>query len=214
MLRYTNNISKFSMQKILPLFLVVILIGAGCTDRNPSSSSISEPSTSTQEEQVLEKQEQEKETEKITKDSDTETGKSAIVVMEDEVEVVVEEIQEEEGVKEETIPSEEPLVVEEEPLPEEIPEEEIPALSITMKSGNFFFEPSQMTASPGQEVHLTFLENSGFHTFVIDEIALNESIETGNTISFTAPMTPGNYAYYCDVGSHRSMGMEGILIVK
>ena len=53
MLRYTNNISKFSMQKILPLFLVVILIGAGCTDRNPSSSSISEPSTSTQEEQLL-----------------------------------------------------------------------------------------------------------------------------------------------------------------
>ncbi len=87
-------------------------------------------------------------------------------------------------------------------------------LTVSMASGNFFFDPSTITARPGQEVSVVFSDSEGDHTFVIDELALKERIATGTVITFVAPETPGNYAYYCDVGAHRKLGMEGVLIVK
>lgn len=87
-------------------------------------------------------------------------------------------------------------------------------LSVTMTSGNFFFDPVSLTASPGQSVSISFSENEGVHTFVIDEIGLKKTISTGGVVTFAAPTVPGSYAYYCDVGAHRKLGMEGVLIVK
>ncbi len=87
-------------------------------------------------------------------------------------------------------------------------------LSITMTSGNFFFDPATITASPGQSVSVTFTGNEGVHTFVIDELELKKTISVGTVVTFTAPSTPGSYAYYCDIGAHRKLGMEGVLVVK
>ena len=88
------------------------------------------------------------------------------------------------------------------------------AVFVSMESGNFFFSPSSITAEPGQEVVISITENSGTHTFVIDEIGYKSGVSTGDTLSFTAPTEPGSYSYYCDVGSHRALGMEGTLIVE
>jgi len=86
--------------------------------------------------------------------------------------------------------------------------------TVSMTSGNFFFEPTTINAEAGQEVQVTFSKNTGFHTFVIDEIDINSQIEEGETVTFTAPTEPGSYAFYCDVGDHRAQGMEGTLIVE
>lgn len=91
---------------------------------------------------------------------------------------------------------------------------DVEPLSVAMTSGNFFFDPSTITASPGQKVSISFTDNEGTHTFVMDEIGLKKTITTGTVITFTAPTTPGSYAYYCDIGAHRKLGMEGVLIVK
>ncbi len=87
-------------------------------------------------------------------------------------------------------------------------------LAIAMTSGNFFFDPATITASPGQKVSISFTDNEGTHTFVIDEIGLKKTITTGTVVVFTAPTAPGSYPYYCDIGAHRKLGMEGVLIVK
>ncbi len=87
-------------------------------------------------------------------------------------------------------------------------------IAISMIADNFSFSPTTITATPGQVVNVTISSNSGFHTLVIDEIGLKETTKTGGVISFTAPTTPGSYPFYCDVGSHQSLGMEGTLIVK
>lgn len=87
-------------------------------------------------------------------------------------------------------------------------------VNLDMVSGNFFFEPNTISAAPGDSIKITFTENSGFHTFVIDELELNFSIEEGEALKFTAPTEPGSYSYYCDIGSHRAFGMEGTLIVE
>ena len=108
------------------------------------------------------------------------------------------------------------MVVNDEPEQEEADGE--PAmdevLSVSMESGNFFFSPSTITAESGQEVVITIEQNAGTHTFVIDEIGYKSSVSTGDVLTFTAPTEPGSYSYYCDVGSHRALGMEGTLIVE
>lgn len=88
------------------------------------------------------------------------------------------------------------------------------ALSMNMKSGNFFFEPSVINAKAGQDVNITFTESAGFHTFVIDAIDLKATVSADGTVSFTAPTTPGRYEFYCDVGSHAQLGMKGTLVVE
>lgn len=94
-------------------------------------------------------------------------------------------------------------------------QEEVPDVkSLSMTSGNFFFEPASIRVAPGEEVEILFAENEGVHTFVIDEIGLNVPINEGASVTFTAPSDPGTYSFYCSIGNHRALGMEGVLIVK
>lgn len=86
--------------------------------------------------------------------------------------------------------------------------------TINMKTGNFFYDPASITVKAGEEVKLVFETNSGMHDFVIDEIDFKAQVKQGESATFTAPTEPGTYAYYCSVGSHRAMGMEGVLIVE
>ena len=85
---------------------------------------------------------------------------------------------------------------------------------VSMESGNFFFKPNVINAKTGEKVTISIAKNSGFHTFVIDELNIKEQISDGKKFAFITPDKPGTYAFYCDVGSHRELGMEGTLIVK
>lgn len=86
--------------------------------------------------------------------------------------------------------------------------------TIDLKSGNFFFEPKVINAKPGEKLRIDFRGNVGTHTFVIDEAKVKETVKDGSGFEFIVPTTPGSYAFYCDIGNHRAMGMEGTLIVK
>lgn len=86
------------------------------------------------------------------------------------------------------------------------------SVNITVK--NFTFTPTTIEAAPGQEIDIKFVGVEGFHTFVIDSLKVEKNITEGSSVSFVAPTAPGNYPFYCNVGSHRAMGMEGTLIVK
>lgn len=96
---------------------------------------------------------------------------------------------------------------------EEMSDSGVPAKVVEMRTGNFFFEPASIAVELGQEVMITIAENTGTHTFVIDELGINEVINEGETFSFT-PTDDGTFTFYCDVGNHRAMGMEGTLHVK
>jgi plastocyanin len=89
-----------------------------------------------------------------------------------------------------------------------------PDITISMTTGNFFFNPSTITAAPGDRVLIEFASNSGTHDFVIDELNVDYDIEEGGNYIFTVPDEPGTYSYYCSIGSHRAMGMEGTLIIE
>jgi plastocyanin len=95
----------------------------------------------------------------------------------------------------------------------ELPENET---AITIKGTEFIFTPSMIEAKPGK-IEITFI-NTGMmqHNLVFEDLDL----ETGllgkgeeETLEFELTK-PGIYTFYCAVGNHRQLGMEGELIVE
>ncbi|OGL96332.1 hypothetical protein A2318_00115 [Candidatus Uhrbacteria bacterium RIFOXYB2_FULL_45_11] len=86
-------------------------------------------------------------------------------------------------------------------------------IRVDMEVKDFTFSPKIINAKAGETIKLTFTKVEGTHTFVIDGITnVKAEIKTG--VIFKAPTTPGSYPFYCNIGNHRAMGMEGTLIVK
>ncbi len=80
---------------------------------------------------------------------------------------------------------------------------------------NMSFTPAVLNVKKGDLVKITFKNTQGFHDFKIDEFgAATKQIKSPDTevLEFTADKV-GSFEYYCSVGSHRSMGMVGILNV-
>lgn len=111
-----------------------------------------------------------------------------------------------------------------EPTPETTPEttattEQVTAVGtvkeFTVSGDNFAFAPSTMTVKKGDTVRVTFVNAEGFHDWKIDELNVaTAKLQAGGTetVEFVAE-TAGSFAYYCSVGTHREMGMEGTLVV-
>lgn len=76
---------------------------------------------------------------------------------------------------------------------------------------------SSTTLKRGETVKI-MLSNTGKmkHDFLIEEMGIGtETIESGETttLEFIVPMT-GDLTYYCGVGEHRAMGMEGKFTIE
>jgi plastocyanin len=88
------------------------------------------------------------------------------------------------------------------------------------------FDPKIITARAGATVNLDFwntdnamhLDGGGVHTFIMDDqhIYVKIPAEARQAFSFTAPMTPGDYDFYCNTccGGKASPTMHGTLRVE
>lgn len=86
----------------------------------------------------------------------------------------------------------------------------------TVKASNFKFDTSEIKVNQGDTVKINFVNEQGFHDFVIDEFGVKTKQANGpseETVTFVADKA-GTYNFYCSVGQHRSMGMEGNFIVE
>lgn len=83
------------------------------------------------------------------------------------------------------------------------------------------FDPTTLSVPAGANVTVTFLNQDTNtlvqHNWVVEGIAGAASANIGGGASdefaFTAPLQPGEHAYYCSIGDHRARGMEGTLTV-
>jgi cytochrome c oxidase subunit II len=87
------------------------------------------------------------------------------------------------------------------------------------------FDPKVITVKAGQSVNLDFwntdnamhLDGGGVHTFIMDSQNINVKIpaEARQSFAFTAPMSPGDYDFYCNTccGGKQSPTMHGTLRV-
>lgn len=106
-------------------------------------------------------------------------------------------------------------VVQEEPISQTM-KIESKVKEFTITGGAYFFKPNVMEVNKGDTVKITLVNSGGFHDLVIDEFnARTKQLQSGQseTITFVADKA-GTFEYYCSVGSHRAMGMKGILTVK
>ena len=85
----------------------------------------------------------------------------------------------------------------------------------TIRESNFRLDPETITVNKGDTVRITVINDEGMHNLFIG--GYNErtsTVSAGNTevIEFVANEA-GTFNMWCEVGSHRSSGMEGTLIV-
>jgi plastocyanin len=88
---------------------------------------------------------------------------------------------------------------------------------IVVSGDEYSFAPSAISLKAGEEVKVVF-KNTGRlpHNLVIDELkASTKTIGGGqeDTITLKADKS-GTYTFYCSVGNHKQLGMEGTLQVK
>ncbi len=89
-------------------------------------------------------------------------------------------------------------------------------IKIKVIAKNFSFEPKEIKAKIGQKIKIEFVNQQGFHDFVVDEFNIaTKKINEGQTdiIEFV-PNKKGQFEYYCSIGNHRQMGMVGKFIIE
>jgi plastocyanin len=95
---------------------------------------------------------------------------------------------------------------------------------VVVEVHSFYFKPSRILVKSGTPVELTLKFKNLFtpHNLTcghadagieIDKSAGFMSFHRTKSVRFT-PTTPGEYSFYCGVGSHMSKGMTGTIVVQ
>ena len=80
-------------------------------------------------------------------------------------------------------------------------------------SGKYQFSPAEMQFKVGETVEFTIAAETEFHTFNVDELNIDQSVDGGETIVFTHTFdTAGTFRLYCI--PHGENGMEGQIVVQ
>ncbi len=84
-----------------------------------------------------------------------------------------------------------------------------------MELGDNFFSPTELTIPANTDVTIT-LTNTGNleHTFTIDDLEIDETLQPGDTREVTINAEAGEYEYYSSVPGQREAGMVGTLTVE
>ena len=91
--------------------------------------------------------------------------------------------------------------------------------SVTLTATDFKFNPSDPTVKSG-DVSFT-MKNDGqtAHSLEIEDVngqdkELEGDVSPGQNGTLKVNLPPGKYEFYCPVGNHRDMGMEGEITVN
>lgn len=88
--------------------------------------------------------------------------------------------------------------------------------NITVVAKNFRFEPADIKVKKGEQVKITVQTTEGLHNMFIegyDVRSVHQGMGMTDTMEFTADKT-GTFNIWCEVGSHKALGMVGKLIVE
>lgn len=94
-----------------------------------------------------------------------------------------------------------------------VPERQSGVREIDIVSRSFIYDPEIIEVERGETVVISF-QNSGIHTFTIDELGIDKPLRGNSvTVEFT-PRETGTFEFYCAIPSHKEQGMIGELIVN
>lgn len=87
------------------------------------------------------------------------------------------------------------------------------AVGLVDAAGEYVFDPSEFTYDVGQAVQFTLTAQSEFHTFTVDSLGIDCSVEAGETVIFNFTFdSPGTFPLVCI--PHESQGMKGFIKVN
>ncbi|MBI4157906.1 cupredoxin domain-containing protein [Candidatus Woesebacteria bacterium] len=97
-------------------------------------------------------------------------------------------------------------------------EEDESVTEIKVLGKEFSYAPSTINVKNGEKVKITFT-NSGtmMHDLVIEDLDIRtKMVAPGgtDTLEFTVPDKASSLTFYCSVGGHRALGMEGTFLIK
>ena len=80
-------------------------------------------------------------------------------------------------------------------------------------SGDYRFDPSELTFAVGETVTFVLTAETDFHTFTVEDLGIDESIDGGDTKTLTFTFEePGAFPLICI--PHQSLGMTGTVEVR
>lgn len=92
-----------------------------------------------------------------------------------------------------------------------------PGTPVTIKAGDLFLDPTEITVPPGPVTFTYVNEGAQTHTLLIEGIEgfRLEVKAKGDTASRNVALDRrGRYTMFCDIPGHRAAGMESTLVVQ
>ena len=84
---------------------------------------------------------------------------------------------------------------------------------ILVDSGEYRFDPPELTFKVGETVQLALTAETVFHTFTVDALDIDCSVNPGETVTFSFTFdSPGTFPLICI--PHESQGMKGTITVN
>jgi uncharacterized cupredoxin-like copper-binding protein len=84
--------------------------------------------------------------------------------------------------------------------------------TVAVTEGEMFIELAEDSYSAGSYTFEVVNEGRMPHDFVVErdgaDVAATEVLQPGQSATLTVTLEPGDYVFYCSVGSHRAAGME------
>lgn len=103
------------------------------------------------------------------------------------------------------------------PVPQLTTQEKIVTNEVTITGTEYSFNPASIIVKKGESIKLTFVNaGSSPHNLLIGELNIKtKTVFPGksDTIEFTAKET-GIFSFYCAIGNHQSLGMEGKIEIQ
>jgi uncharacterized cupredoxin-like copper-binding protein len=92
-----------------------------------------------------------------------------------------------------------------------------PAEAVQLVAKEYSFDPQSLTVDKTGKVTFRVKNEGGTaHALEVEGKGVEEeteSIEPGESGELTVQLAAGEYEFYCPIGNHREMGMEGTLVV-
>ena len=86
-------------------------------------------------------------------------------------------------------------------------------VSLADRGGEYRFDPPELTFSAGDTVQLTLTADTEFHTFTVDALDIDCSVNPGETVTFSFTFdNPGTFPLICI--PHEGQGMKGTITVN
>ena len=80
-------------------------------------------------------------------------------------------------------------------------------------SGEYRFDPAELRFDLGQEVTFSLSGETEFHTFTVEELGIDVSLEAGEIVEYTYTFDKaGTFRLFCI--PHEALGMMGEIVVE